>query len=230
MPPTKPKSQPISEPVAPPVPTSASSWGRAPQAEDGFVVELPSGNFAKVRRSLDMLDLLRSGKIPNPLAAVVQEMMDGKATALSSPEMQSREGLEQLMDMLDTYTVRTMIEPAVSRPIQSKDFKASDFSDLVTDEIVAEVDAIEDEDMRAERLHGLVYLAYLRQWTPDDNTLSIFDIELNDKMFLFGISQGAVADAKSFRDESTRAMASLPASRPVPKPTKRTGGGKRGQK
>jgi hypothetical protein len=102
------------------VPTSPEAWGRSSSANqaDGFVVELPSGNFAKIRRTLDLPTLLRSGQIPNPLAGIVRKAMaEGDPDILKNiPQEKSGPVMEQLLDLMDTVVCRSMIEPRVTRP------------------------------------------------------------------------------------------------------------------
>lgn len=189
-------------------PTSIEDWGRAKSVE-GFIVELPSGNRCKVRRTLDLPFLLKSGQIPNPLAGIVQKQMDTQRPDLFLNEAanhpQQSKIVNQLGDMLDAQVVKMMIEPKVSRP-----------NPLGMDPANGR-----DEDWDH-------YLERIRDWQPDEGTLSVFDISMEDKVFLFSIGQGMAADLESFRAEAIATLDVVQAGKNVartPKSTSRTGGG-----
>jgi len=152
-------------------PTSASGW-RSPRKE-GFVVELPSGNKARVRRTLDLYDLVRSGKVPNKLISVVQKMMGkGKFDAAElSPENLDVETLQQMTQFIDTVATKVMVEPRCAVPPPGTE--------------------------------------YPETWDPPEGAISIYDLTEEDKMYLFHIAQGGVADVEQFRLEQKAALAAL---------------------
>lgn len=185
------------------VPTSPEAWGRSSSANkaDGFVVELPSGNFAKIRRTLDLPTLLRSGQIPNPLAGIVRKSMaEGDPNILRDiSQKDSGPVLEQLLDLMDSVVCKSMIEPPVSRP---------------------EIIKGESFDEYSERTAN---------WNPEPGTISIFAIDTSDKLYIFAVSQGMATDLASFRSQASAVVLGVPAEPSVqraPKPTSRTGGGK----
>lgn len=185
------------------VPTSPEAWGRSSSANqaDGFVVELPSGNFAKVRRTLDLPTLLRSGQIPNPLAGIVRKSMTEGDPNILKDISQDQAGpvMEQLLDLMDSVVCKSMIEPPVSRPEVIKGESFDDYSERTAN------------------------------WDPDPGTVSIFAIDTNDKLYIFAISQGMATDLASFRSQAGAVVLGVPTEPVLPrkaKPTSRTGGGK----
>lgn len=165
--------------------TSAEDWGKDPsKQEDGFLLELPSGRVAKVRRTLDLPVLLKSGMIPNPLAGIVRKMMDNRDSNFPVDEMNG-EALGQLLDLIHAAIVKMMIEPKVSAPRQ-RGRDESGFRIQETDE---------------------EYMKYLEDWAPTVGTVSIFDIDLPDKLYLYAASQGMAADLATFRGEQNQLVA-----------------------
>lgn len=176
-----------------PAPTSADQWSSS--RKQGFVVTLPSGNVAKVRRSLSLDTLLKIGKIPNPLASVVQKMITMGKPDLPIDEL-DQQVLVQLLDLVDENCVSMMLEPQVSAPGS----KASGESD--TD-----------------------YAARVDVWEPEEGTVSVFDISTEDKMFLFYVGQGEAADLEKFRDEQASVLERVSPSEVLQPEAESTGGG-----
>lgn len=99
--------------VSTPQPTSVSEW-RKPDHK-GFMVELPSGKSVRMFRNMDMLALLKQGRIPNPLAGMVQEMIN-KGGAVDMDKLQlDTDTLQQLLDLMDECVAKVVIEPKVIR-------------------------------------------------------------------------------------------------------------------
>lgn len=90
--------------------TDASSWRAARQ--DGFTMELPSGNVARIRRGLDLTVLLKTGQIPNPLAQVVNEMIRTQNPDFPTDKM-TNEAITQMMDLVDKTCEKCFVEPRV---------------------------------------------------------------------------------------------------------------------
>lgn len=198
---------------------SADEWNA--EAEDHFPMELPSGKWVGVRRSLDLMAFLVEGHIPNPLREIVVKMMDkAKAVPQGAPVNVEQDmsavaedplALRQFGDLLNKITCKVMVHPPVSMPTPR-----------------GELPEMPDEtqDQYDQRINA---------WRPDPGTVSIFVIDLADKMFLFAVAQGAVADLKSFRQQQEGAVPAASTGegvRSAPKrpvgATKRTGGtGKR---
>jgi hypothetical protein len=107
---------PRTEPMAVPIYddskiTPVNSWGRADVA--GFVIELPSGNYAKVKRTLNLRLLLKAGKIPNPIAAMVQEMLDKKLPKLPSIDPTDVDTQMAMLDFIDSQMCEVFVSPVV---------------------------------------------------------------------------------------------------------------------
>ena len=161
-------------------PTSVEDWGKkevAPAEDEGFIIELPSGNVVKVRRTLDLIVLLKAGRIPNPLAGVVQRMIDTKSTDFPTEEMDGQM-VEQLYDLLARNAVKMMISPPVDMP---------------------------EARMPGEKADA--YQKRLESWKPAQGKLSVFEIDMNDLLFMMGVGQGQAADLASFREEQAGGMA-----------------------
>lgn len=180
--------------------TSAEAWGRKKSTVDGFVTELPSGNVVKMRRTLDLPVLLQTGQIPNPLAHIVQGMMQ-QGTSEFPKEMQDMKAVQQLMELLDSTVERCFIEPQVSRPIPKG--RDPEIGPNETDE---------------------EFMARLSEWKPEAGKVSIFDIELPDKMYVFSVAQGAAADLARFRQESAAALGDVSLGEGVQDSASGTGG------
>lgn len=158
-------------------PTSAAEWKAK---KEGFVVELPSGNSARIRRSMDILVMLKQGRIPNPLAGLVHEMLQNKRQTLNPQDIEP-EAFTQLLELVDQTAVKVMVEPRV------------------------EVPDADDPD-----------------WQPSEDAISLEDLTLDDKFFLFSLAQGGVSDLKSFREQQAEALAAPPDGGAVPRKAKRT--------
>lgn len=94
-------------------PTPSDQWKSPRKA--GFVIELPSGNFARVKRTMSMIELIKNGKIPNPLGAVVNEMIEKGELALNLAKL-DMEARMQAIDLVDQTVVNAMVEPRVIIP------------------------------------------------------------------------------------------------------------------
>lgn len=178
-------------------PTPITEWGKKKKTTDGIILELPSGNVCKVRRTMDMLTMLQAGKIPNPLARVVNTMIDTGDTNFQKhlADAEDPEVMRQMFELINQTMTKVWMEPQVSAPDSRK--------------------SGESWDEFAERV---------KDWEADEGTLSVFDIEMEDKMYVFAVAQGAAADLERFRREQESALESVQASEGVVKPTKRTGG------
>lgn len=173
--------------------TSAQAWSQG-QA-DGVVTELPSGKIVMLVRKLDLPVMLRSGRIPNPLAGVIRKMINGGQEKPGLPEEMSQDPVvfEQMMDMVDNAVAAAMVEPkAIVPPTKGKHpSTAIGFSE--TDE------------------------AFQKRWNDyedvladvEANTISTDWVSLEDKIFIFFFSQGGAADLATFRTATGNAMAAL---------------------
>jgi hypothetical protein len=92
------------------VPTSAAAWRSA--RKQGFLVTLPSGQTVKIRRTLDLFERLRDGRIPNPLAGIVVEMIENKREQVDMSKLDGT-SLGQMLALIDDTITKMMIEPQV---------------------------------------------------------------------------------------------------------------------
>lgn len=169
-------------------PTAAGAWKKVdeqPADEVGFIAELPSGNVIRMTRSLDMPILLKTGQIPNPLAGLVQKMIDTRSTTIPMDSTDPT-SLMQLLDLLNETAAKVVLSPKFSCP-----------------------------ERRGKKETGEQYQERLEGWEPDPGTLSIWDMTMEDKFFVFAVAQGAAADLARFRDEQERSLADLQASEGV---------------
>lgn len=187
--------------------TSPSEWGKKKeQTEDeGLLVPLPSGNVIRVRRTMDMMALLRAGRIPNPLAGIVQKMIDTGNIDLAGAMKQAGNGQakasQQLLDLLDGSWMRSVMEPAFDSPALRGQLRDEGGR------------LIKPQETQEE------YLARIEDWKPGEGKISIFDVDMDDKMYVFGISQGAAVDLARFRSEQDATLDLVHSVEAVSEPT-----------
>lgn len=85
--------------------TPVSEWRN--NSRRGITVQLPSGNVIRMRRTIDMMTLLRSGVLPNPLSDIFTSMLD-RSTAKPEPTKMTPEALRQ-MDAFISDTVASCV-------------------------------------------------------------------------------------------------------------------------
>lgn len=179
-------------------PTAASEW-RSSRTE-GFTVQLPSGNVARVRRSMDILQLLKTGRVPNKLIKLITAMMDqqkaGQIPIVEAGDA-DEETIMEMMSFIDTCVASIMISPPCHVPPREKD------------------ESNEDYQNRAP------------SWIPPEGSISIFDLSPEDRMFLFSVAQGGTTDLELFRNQQAAVVVGSSDSKAVPRSTKRTGGTKK---
>lgn len=206
-------------------PTPISAWKKSPvlpkpKREEGFIADLPSGNVVLMTRTMEMPILLKTGKIPNPLAGIVQKMIDTRNPEYPQEAMDT-EVMMQLLDLMHETIVRSVIEPPFDMPAPrirgGKDIEtAEDYQQRLSE---WKPDFTEDgAKQHAELGH-------------DDDSgcdcerkISVWDMFMDDRLYIFAVAQGAAADLASFRAEQERHVAGLQAGEGVRVPTKRTGG------
>lgn len=147
-------------------PTSAAAWGAK---KKGFVVELPSGQFARIKRSLDFTILLKQGRIPNPLNGVIMEMVKNETTEFDMEKLDS-ETLQQFFTLVDDIVCQCFVEPRCQQPPKKK--------------------AHQDDE---------TYDAMVDAWEPEEGCIHVNDVDPNDKMFVFSVAQGAATELAPFR-------------------------------
>jgi hypothetical protein len=161
------------------VPTSAEEW--MSDGVEGLVIDLPSGKTVRCKRTMDMLTLLKAGKIPNPLAGVMQSMIDRGQTMPSMEDLDPGSIIEMLK-MIDETVVDAVTEPKFIAPPQPT----------------------EEED-------GDTYKARLKVWGSEmhEGRVPLTKLSLEDRMFIFAFAQGFAADLKTFREQQEDGMASM---------------------
>jgi hypothetical protein len=182
--------------------TSAAEWGKnkSVSAEGSFVVEVPTGNVVRVRRTMDMMALLRAGRIPNPLAGIVQKMIDsgspnlGKALAESQQDVNGAKASQQLLELLDQTWMRAVIEPEFDAPAAQGQLVDETGKKIKPNETFQE------------------YMDRLALWQPAEGKISVLDVDLNDKYYVFSVAQGGATDLARFRAEQDAVVDSLHAS------------------
>ena len=85
--------------------TSGAQWRQA--RVFGELVPLPSGNVARLRK-LSLLGFMRKGKIPDPLSAVINEMVAGKRR-----EAADLDTFSDFADLLDLICREAFVEPKI---------------------------------------------------------------------------------------------------------------------
>jgi hypothetical protein len=90
--------------------TAASEWKKV--REEGFVVDLPSGKTARLKRTLSLINAMENGNVPNPLAKVVQELLEGKRTVINTNEMEEDEKIA-FMNLITSEVPLIFVYPKV---------------------------------------------------------------------------------------------------------------------
>lgn len=174
--------------------TNPNAWGGA-EAE-GQVIELPSGNYLRCRRSMDLLHLLKSGRIPNPLSQIIQKMIDRGGEMPNMGDMDDN-AIGAMLTFVDDTVIRVVTEPkVVAPPKPNENEDGTRLAGLAKDKE-------EDTDDYSERI---------RAWMDEERTdgkLKLPYLSLDDRMFIFVFSQGFAADLATFRDEQAAGMASV---------------------
>lgn len=153
--------------------TSASEWRN--KKKKGQIITLPSGLVARVMRVMDLMEMIKNGKIPSPLTGVINNMVSDKT---AGPEKASEEqekldpdAVSEMLKLIDDCVARAMVEPKVEIP---------------------------PEDAPT-------------YWEPEDeDAISINDMELDDRFFIFTFAQGFASDLESFRKGQAAFMAGVP--------------------
>lgn len=191
--------------------TSPDSWGAnaASMPVQSQVIELPSGNVVEARRTLSILRVVQEGQIPNPLRGLILRMITTGEMNMPTGAEHDIKLMTQFADFLDSVTIDTVINPPVDRPTPRGKLTNVSGTYINPDESTDE------------------YFERIEKWVPKPGHLSVFQLDANDKMFLFIFAQGAAADAKTFRDLQEQSVEPVANVKKSPRPTKRTGGAKR---
>lgn len=175
--------------------TPTTEW-RGPR-NSHKLCELPSGNKALLRRTLEMLDLIGTGQIPNPLAKIINDAIaaaslgDPQAAALDmkkvgTTETEDGNAMLQFMDMVNRCVPNVFVKPRVLAVPKGEDPAT---------------------------------------WQPTEaDALSIEDLSWDDRVFAFTYGQGGASDLAQFLDETRKAMGLAQAGGAVPLPSEPAGG------
>jgi hypothetical protein len=165
--------------------TPASEWQVT--TYEGELVELPSGRVVRLRKTYGLIEMMRTGAIPNPLRGHVDKMLSnstGGAVNLSSDDL-DQESTVQLVDMMTSQMPEIFIEPRVVIPPSSQE------------EIDAQIE-------RGEQVPSTNALT----WQPPrhneaDQVINVYWIPTDDLVHAFAFGQGAVKALATFRDGAT---------------------------
>ena len=80
----------------------------------------------------------------------------------------------QMMDMFNSQFVKSVLEPQFDMPAVRKHNESDE-----------------------------AYQKRLSEWEPEEGKISVFDVQLMDKMFVFAVGQGAPADLALFREQQS---------------------------
>jgi len=89
--------------------TPASEWKGSTQR--GIVVTLPSQRVIRMSRSVDLMFMLRTGQIPNPLADALQGQI-GKGIKVDMQTL-NPEAFQQMAEFIDQMVCKTVIYPTI---------------------------------------------------------------------------------------------------------------------
>lgn len=167
--------------------TPASAWRSS--AKDGFVVELPSGNRARLRRTMNLVSLLESGQIPNPLAGAVRTMIGERKVEINVGE-DTPEAMLQMLELVNTQLPRIFVEPRVE--VQPADWNAAeqgewepsegaialvdiDYPDRMFAFSYAQGQALDLDDFRARQAEAMANLQHGARVAHDPGNLAASD-------------------------------------------------------
>lgn len=185
--------------VAPTTATSASAW-RSIRLE-GQLVPLPSGNVARLRRTLDLFTLIKENRLPNPLAGFVSKLIGG--------------GLEKLQE---GSTEDEVLEAAQA---SGEKISSGEVDDAVMGQLLVLIDMCLPDIFIEPRVMSVPEGENPATWVPDDpEAIALPDVDLSDRMAAFAWAQGGILQLKSFPDAGA-SVAAPPHGDDVPLPPKR---------
>lgn len=91
--------------------TSAAGWNKS--RTEGFIQRLPSGNVARLRKTLSLMNLIKTGQIPNPLGKHLRNVMQSGGKVDLDLKSMDEESLKQVLEMVDSQIPDIFIEPRV---------------------------------------------------------------------------------------------------------------------
>lgn len=189
---TVPRQSPSAQGAAAP-PLQPTSVEEWGGAEEGFLITLPSGKVCRIKRTLDMTVQLSAGLIPNPLATIIRQSMHSGEGNFMKEAAKDDKALEQMMAMVDRNVVNSVVEPKISMP-----------------------------DPRGDNEGDEAYVKRLNEWKPTPGTLSIWMVDVQDRLYIMTVAQGRAADLESFLLEQKSGLDAVPASREVRRAAQRS--------
>jgi len=191
--------------------TTAAQWKK----KKTEVLELPSGQYAKIRRP-GMEKFLSAGFLPNALSGEITKQLN-KAQGRPDKKMDVAEIMKafdgqdfnELVDTMDRITAYCFMEPEVlwhKRIVMAQEGEDGEPSPVFTADGKRELtEVIPDEDR-------------------DEEALYTDEIEQDDKNFVFQYAVGGSSDLKRFREETQSFVAPLESGGDVEHAPERTAG------
>lgn len=160
--------------------TTAKEWKSGKTTD----LKLPSGNVCLVRKPDGMKAFMVNGKIPNSLMPLVSDALDSKSDGELDMKavMEDPQRMKDLMEMIDSITVSTVVEPAVLPVPNNVDEKTGAITPVPHDERDDEilyVDEIDTEDklmIMGWALGGVKDLEQFRE-TTTDRVATLVDVQ-----------------------------------------------------
>lgn len=145
----------------------------------GGIMELPSGVYVKVRNPGGMQAFMENGQIPNALMGMVQKGINSgkglKAEEIMPGGKIDADVLADLMKMLDSVTLKVVVEPKVNAVPTDEDVKT--WNEAHPDDMVDDAEELRRED-----------LLYVDEFPEED------------KQFLLQWISGGTRDLATFRE------------------------------
>lgn len=214
------KASPRKTAQATPVePTPVSAWAGAIDVLEGKLVELPSGNVARMR-NVEPTTFLEGGFLPDPLTQIVREAINSQRgmrpqqveNMVSDPDQ-----LIATMQTFDRVVAYVMVDPECRlRP----DCVAMILSDDGQSDVVCDLpwhDPIHQKAGTPNR-----HICKIGEREP--NVLYVDQVSMEDKVFVFQWALGGTSNLEQFREEHRANVESLADSKGIRVPAKRAAG------
>jgi hypothetical protein len=164
--------------AATPQVATASDFKRA----QGQIILLPSGKWVRVQRTMSLMNMMKTGTIPNPLSGYINKMLaDAGTNPQAVPKLDLNdldpEAVAQLLVMIDEQVCYMFLEPRVLP--------------------LPEIDPVTGVPPTPD-------------WWPEDdgsNQMPVTALDLVDKMFVFQFGQGGPAELERFLESADPADA-----------------------
>lgn len=165
--------------------TSAGEWGKEAREKrvEGRPLTVPSGKTCLVKMVNSMEKFISGGNVPNALLPMMQEAATGKGIddkELTDLVLKSPEHMAQMFEMIDNLVIECVLQPPVA-PVPQREVTTTNPLKTVWEDIPPH-----------ER--------------PDDDTLYVDYIDLDDRLFIFNYALSGVSDLEKFRAGSTPSL------------------------